>query len=453
MSEAPAVGQVRLWRTHPPVLPPPRLLAALFLSSPLWWLAGLGNFVWQAVAFFLGLALLTRGTVVVPRAFGIWLVFLIWVALSATQVDSLARFAYHASAYISMTVVFLYVFNSSEDHLPTRSIVNALALYWAIVVLGGFAGVLFPALSFHSPAERVLPHGLVANDFVHDLVHVRFAQIHTFLGHPVGRPAAPFTFTNAWGAMVALLTPFAVAALLQTRTLARRRMMAALLVVSVIPIVVSLNRGLWLSLTLGLVYAGLWAAVRAELRAVAALLAAAGVAAALLVATPLGDLVSERLANPHSNEVRRLLYEEAIERAKDSPLVGFGGPQPSVEKPTAPPVGTHSQLSFVLVSHGIPALVLFLLWFVLTFVRGARARSAVFWAHVAILIFLIQAPYYLLSTPHAFVVMIAAALIWRAAVGSGAPLVEARRHPYARRSLPGTELRDALTPEGRSSPP
>jgi polysaccharide biosynthesis protein PslJ len=271
---------------------------------------------------------------------------------------------------------------------------------------------------------------------------VRFAQVHTFLGHPVGRPSALFSFTNSWGAMVALLTPFAIAALSQAKTVLRRRTMEALLLASVVPIVVSLNRGLWLSLTLGFAYVSVRAAVRAELRAVAALLAGAGVATVLLVATPLGGLVSERLADPHSNEVRRVLYEEAIERTRDSPLVGFGGPQPSMENPNAPPVGTHSQLSFVLVSHGIPGLVLFVLWFVITFVRGARATSDVFWGHVAILIFLIQTPYYLLNTPHAFVVMIAAAMIWRDAAGSPARVGRGTGPPVRRTVDPA--VRDGL---------
>jgi polysaccharide biosynthesis protein PslJ len=390
---------------------------------------GLGSFIWQIAAFFLILALCMRSTVVVPRAFAIWLVFLMWVGLSAMNADSAPLFAYRTSVYVCMTVAFLYVFNSSEESLPSRSIVNALALYWAVVVVGGFGGVVAPGLSFHAPIERVLPGALVANDFIHDLVHVRFAQVQTFLGHPVGRPTTLFTFTNSWGAMVALLTPFAIAALSQAKTVLRRRAMEAFLVASVVPIVMSLNRGLWLSLILGLAYAGVRAAVRAELRAVAALLAGAGVVAVLLVATPLGGLVSERLANPHSNEGRLALYEEAIERANDSPLVGFGGPQPSMENPKAPPVGTHSQLSFVLVSHGIPGLVLFFLWFVITFVRGAGATSGVSWAHLAILIFLIQAPYYLLNTPHAFVVMIAAAMIWRDAAGSPA---RSSRHGPAR---------------------
>lgn len=411
------------------MLPPRRQLAVLFLSLPLWWVLGLGSFVWQFAAFFLILALCMRSTLVVPRAFGIWLLFLMWVGLSAMHADSAPLFAYRTSVYVAMTVFFLYVFNSSEEDLPSRSIVNALALYWAIVVVGGLVGVVFPGLSFHSPMERVLPRALVTNDFIHDLVHVRFAQVQTFLGHPVGRPSTLFSFTNSWGAMVALLTPFAIAALSQARTVLSRRIMEALLVASLVPIVVSLNRGLWLSLTLGLAYVGVRSAARAELRAVAALLAGAGVATVLLVATPLGGLASERLADPHSNEVRRILYEEAIERASDSPLLGFGGPQPSMEKPNAPPVGTHSQLSFVLVSHGIPGLVLFVLWFVITFVRGARVTSGVPWAHVAVLIFLIQAPYYLLNTPHAFVVMIAAAMIWRDAAGSPA---RPSRHATAR---------------------
>jgi hypothetical protein len=92
--------------------------------------------------------------------------------------------------------------------------------------------------------------------------------------------------------------------------------------------------------------------------------------------------------------------------------VGYGGPIPS-EKPTAPPVGTHSQLFFVAISYGIPAAVFFMTWFGLTFLRAGRAVSGPrFWAHVALLVFLMETPYYLLEM-HLVIAMIIAAFIWR----------------------------------------
>jgi hypothetical protein len=84
-------------------------------------------------------------------------------------------------------------------------------------------------------------------------------------------------------------------------------------------------------------------------------------------------------------------------------------------------VGTHSELFFLSISYGVPVAMLFLAWFGLTFIRGGRAASGPrFWAHVAILVFLMEAPYYLLEM-HLAVAMIIAAFIWRNIVSPEAP--------------------------------
>ena len=80
------------------------------------------------------------------------------------------------SGYLAGTVLFLYLLNTPERRLPVRSIVNALAFYWILVVIGGWAGVLFP--SAFAAQERmqvsVLGEGAVAltgsyfYDFVFD---------------------------------------------------------------------------------------------------------------------------------------------------------------------------------------------------------------------------------------------------------------------------------------------
>jgi O-antigen ligase len=394
------------------------LLIGIVATFPLLWLVGVFRFVWPVVAFFFLLALIRRGDVMFPRGFGIWLLLVVWAPLSALQVrgaDSGFILVNQLSLLFAATVVFLYVFNSSHRTLPDSAIIDALTLFWAALVVTGVITMIFPSVSYHSPFERLLPASVVAHPFVHDLVHVRFAQVQSFLGYPVGRPSPFFTFTNAWGGGVALLTPIVFAALAQTQSLLRRRVIWILLAVSVIPIVVSLNRGVWLALALAMAYAAVRFALAQRLHALAALVALVSVLAAVFFLTPLGALVSDRLASSHSNEGRAAVYREAADRARESPLIGYGGPIPAQES-NGPPVGTHSELFFLTISYGIPAAVLFLGWFGLTFVRTAREVSGPrFWAHVAILVCLMEAPYYLLEM-HLSVAMIIAAFLWRGIV-------------------------------------
>jgi O-antigen ligase len=392
------------------------LLVGIVATFPALWLLGVFRFVWPVVAFFFLLALIRQGDVSFPRGFGLWLLLIAWAPLSALHTQGSRLLLVHQlSALAAATVLFLYIFNSSHRTLPDSAIIDALTLFWAMLIVTGFIAMLFPTISFASPFERLLPGGLVAHPFIHDMVHVRFAQVQSFLGYPVGRPSPFYTFTNAWGGGVALLTPIAFAALSQTQSFLRRRILWILLAVSVIPIIVSLNRGVWLALTLAMAYAALRFALAARLNALAALVAAASVLLVLFFLTPLGSYVSDRLANPHSNESRAAVYRESAERAKESPLIGYGGPIPA-EESTGPPVGTHSELFFLTISYGIPATILFVAWLALTLIRSGRPASGPrFWAHVSILVALMTAPYYLLEM-HMSLVMIVAAFLWRGIV-------------------------------------
>jgi O-antigen ligase len=392
------------------------LLVGIVATFPALWLLGVFRFVWPVVAFFFLLALIRQGNVSFPRGFGLWLLLIAWAPLSALHVHGSRLLLLHQlSALAAATVLFLYIFNSSHRTLPDSAIIDALTLFWAMLIVTGVIAMLFPSISFHSPFERLLPGSLVAHPYIHDLVHVRFAQVQSFLGYPVGRPSPFYTFTNAWGGGVALLTPIAFAALSQTQSFVRRRILWTLLAVSVIPIIVSLNRGVWLALTLAMAYAALRFALAQRLNALAALVAAASVLLVLFFLTPLGTYVSDRLANPHSNESRAEVYRESAERAKESPLIGYGGPIPAQES-TRPPVGTHSELFFLTISYGIPAALLFVAWLALTLIRSGREASGPrFWAHVAMLVALMTAPYYLLEM-HMSLVMIIAAYLWRGIV-------------------------------------
>ena len=156
---------------------------------------------------------------------------------------------------MSATLLFLWVFNSPRDALPDARIVKVMATFWAAVIVGGFVGVLMPNFSFSTPVQAVLPGMLLKDPTVYNFVHPGLADVMHFLG--CGRATQTlFAFTNQWGACAAVLTPFALAALSQLRRGAARRLLGVLLLLSIVPIVVSLNRGLWLALGLGLVYAG-----------------------------------------------------------------------------------------------------------------------------------------------------------------------------------------------------
>ena len=396
-------------------LPRPNVLQVIVLAFVSGWFFGLAPLVWPATGFVLLLTFLLRRHVEMPRGFGLWLLFLLWVPLSIVQVpdlDSSVVFAHRYLGLLAATAIFLFVFTVPRSRLPDRAVVDALALFWALVVLAGLLAVVLPEISYHTPAEALLPASIGGNPYVHGALHARFADIQTLLGFPLGRPSILFTATNAWGAMVALLVPFAFASLQSARSAAHRRALQVTLVLSVIPVVISLNRGTWIAIGAAGAYVAIRMALRADLRAVAAFAAFVAVTALLVTQTPLYELVQGRIDNPQSNESRQTLYEEALSQVERSPLYGWGGPSPSERNVDGPPVGTHSHILFLAYSHGIPALLLAFGWLGMTFVRSLRATGPAFWAHVTLLVFFVVSPYYLLEA-HLPVVMIAAALVWR----------------------------------------
>jgi O-antigen ligase len=401
-------------RTFPAQAP----LYLLVLGFPIWWALGAAYFVWPLLTLPLLLSLLVRGNVRVPPRFGLWLLFLAWVFLSALEVNrtlSLLLLLYRASIYLSATVLFLYVFNAPRARLPDRTIVTMLALFWLEVVVGGFLGVLFPRVSFSTPVEHLLPASVLQDETARAFVHPAFAEVMTFLGYPVGRPKVLFAYSNQWGAALAVLTPFALAAIsmLPRRPLAR--VLRVLLVLSIIPIVVSINRGLWLALGVGLAYAVLRLA-RRDMRALAFGLAGAALVVSLVFATPLGGLAHDRLTSTNnSNTTRLTVYQETIDQVKASPLLGYGSPHGQIDRHQEAHVGTQGQLFMVLYSHGVPGLVFFASWLGYALVRSGRGRGspARFWAHVALLILLVEMPYYNYMPTTLHLIMVGAALAWR----------------------------------------
>jgi hypothetical protein len=351
-------------------------------------------------------------------------------------------FAYRESIYLSAAVIFLYVFNTDRDALPARTVFFLLSIFWLVVVAGGFLGLAFPHVSFEGPVARLIPEGLLSNQFVSEMVHPAFAQEQDFLGYVTPRPSAPFVYTNDWGGCVALMVPLMIAAWSSGIGRRLRGVIAVSLAVAIIPVALSLNRGLWLSLAVGFIYAAVRMAIRGRERPLLWIIVIFGLIAGAVLLSPLRHVVDDRLATPHSNSRRLSLTEEALAGVSESPIIGFGAPRPSEWNPNAPSVGTQGVIWLVLFSHGIPGTLLFIGWFGYGFWALRRARDPIgFWVHVMLLVFMLQWFVYDLPPATLAIAMIGMALAardgqWRAGgVHAGrSPTREAFAEPAAVRA-------------------
>lgn len=394
-------------------------LYALFVAFPLWWVLGLGAFIWPVLATPMAFSLIARERIRFPRGFGLYLLFMLWMMASSLEIsgpDRMIGFIFRSMLYASAGITCLYVYNAPKRLLPTNSVVKLMASFWVIVVAGGMLGIMNPTLEFTTLAERLVPQRLLANDYVYTLVHPTTAQIQTFLGYNVPRPRAPFVYTNDWGGTFALLVPFVFAAWAQVRSLARRSLVRLLAIISLLPVVFSLNRVLWLCLIVAVVYGSTRFALRGRKGGIQGALAFVAVFVMVFTFGPTRQLIDDRLATPHSNRGRAILYQEAAESVGESPLLGYGAPRPSQANPNLPSVGTQGQFWLVLFSHGIPGALLFVSFFAFACWRSGRARTpAALWCHVVVLLALVQMPFYGLLSAQLHVVMIAIALAAREA--------------------------------------
>jgi polysaccharide biosynthesis protein PslJ len=392
-------------------------LLGLLVLFPLWWVLGLSAVIWVLAAIPMLAWLLAHQGLRAPKGLGLWIAFLFWMLLSSTQLDEARRwyaFSYRALLYLSMTVMFLYVYNLPRAAMPARKAVLALTVFWAVVIGFGFLALAIPNLRLATPAAQLLPAGIAANPFVQDLFTARLAQVQDFVGYALPRPAAPFTYTNEWGGAVGLLTPMALAGLGMLRSYLLRNVVRLLLVASLVPIVISSNRGLWVGLGIGLVYAALRVALRGNARALLAIVGFLGVVAAAVTLTPLERYVNDRLANPHSNERRESLGAQAVQGSLESPVFGHGGPRPSQETPNAPEIGTHGHVYLVLFSQGIPGLAFFFGWWLWALLVSSRGTTGPpLWAHVLLVVGALEFFYYDMMPTQLHLMMVVAALAWR----------------------------------------
>ncbi|SCL33736.1 O-antigen ligase [Micromonospora nigra] len=382
--------------------PPPRLplwpLVLMFGLVPLWWLAGAFYLGWPLLGALLFALLVVRGRVPLPPAAGIWLLFLAVVMVSATQLGSAASlltFALRLAFYLTAIVVGVYVWTVARERPDQVTVLLPLCAFWLGLVVLGWLGVLVPRFALTTPVEVLLPGGVANTPFIRDMVHLTTAEYSERSLNPIYRPAAPFAYTNNYGSAYAMTLPCVVAFTMLRRSGPLRLALLVSLPLSLPPAFLTLNRAMFLSLGAGLAVLGVRAALRGNVRVAASIVGVVVLGGLATLFIPITELIGNRVESSDTNTDRLSLYAEVLRRVQDSPWLGYGAPV-NVDTVTAQaPIGTQGQLWMVLFSHGVPALLCFLGWFVAAAFVCARATSAAGqWLSVVPVICLVQIPFY-----------------------------------------------------------
>lgn len=435
-------AQRRSWSARHPGWP----VTALLAGYPLWWALGLADYIFVLLAVPMTVRMYAwrarQGRAIrLPPGFGLWLLFLVAMLagaamLSLSAPDTLRgplshralSFASRAADYGAVTVLLLFAGNLSEHEFPRRRLAWLLGLLAIYTTVGGVAGMIAPGFQFKSPALLLLPHSLQNTPAIQASMQPGLAQMQDVLGIVSGRPKAPFDYTNTWGNCLSILLPWLLVGWWVYGKRRQRLVAAVVLVIAVLPVVYSLDRGVWIGLAFAACYLAVRMAARGKLALLGAICAGFALVGVLLLATPLQDIISARLAHGHSNAGRASLSSAALKAAVSSPVIGYGdtrqqrgGPRSITVGPTTscpqcgqPMVGSNGQLWLLLVSTGFAGTALYLGFFGVAAFRYARDATPYGLAGLLVILlsFIYMFTYVAVVAPLAFT-MLAYALLWR----------------------------------------
>jgi hypothetical protein len=416
-------------------------LPALIVLYPVWWAMGLMELIFPLLAIPMALQLSRRRPIRLPPGFLLWALFLIWVLVGALLLGVTPQGTLPGSAggrligysvklveFVSMTVILLYLGNLREHELPRLRTVRMLGVFFLVAVAGGWLGTLAPYFQFASPLELVLPAGVRSNLYVQSLVHPAAAQVQDVLGYDAPRPKAPFDYTNSWGNNVVVLGIWFLVGWWVYGGTARRVVAGVCVCLAAVPLVYSLNRGVWMGAAVAVAYVALRMALRGRpgvlLGAVAATLLAVGV----VLASPLSHVIESRLENPRSNDIRASLNQQAVKVALTSPVLGYGSTRTALGSPQSIAIGRTSscqrcgnaaigstgQFWQSLISYGYVGTGLYFGFFVFALWHYRRDGTAIgIAASVVLVLTLFFSLFYnVLASPLALT-MISIGLLWR----------------------------------------
>jgi hypothetical protein len=412
-------------------------LALLFVGYPLWWLLGVVQPAVLAACVAMLARMLRERELTLPRGSRWWALWLVWVAAGALvlQVDVPGAVPGGSSTryltwgvrllwFLEATVVLLYV---ARRRISPERVVRLLGWMFVTVVVCGVVGTLVPTLRLTSLMDIVLPAGLVQQPFLSSLVHPLVAEKHVYLGVVQYRPSGPFPYSNAWGLNYACFLPFFVVGWLRGAGGWRRGVALVVLASSIIPVVYSGNRGLWV--VLGVLGALVLVKQAAAGRTRPLLWALVGTAAGavVVVTTPLYDALTARLSGHTSNLGRASLTTLTVDAvSQGSPVIGLGttrpvqgsfysiagGSTPSCPLCTPPALGTQGFLWLMLFGTGFVGCAIALAFWGGRLLRHLRTRSPIGIASLCVLVtFVLTLPIYDWTITSGIAAMTAVALL------------------------------------------
>ena len=317
-------------------------ITVMLVGWPVWWFLGLVTYAPALLAIPMAWKLYrwrATGTRAIrtPPGFGLWLLFLVVMLLGITTIELTApgtlaspvsnrviSWALRSLSFFGATAVLLYAGNLTEKELPRRRLAWLLGIVGVYTVAGGILGTVLPRVQFKSPLAYLVPgsfqaaHGNLAS------LYPSFAQVQNLLGYAHGRPDAPFSYTNMWGNCLAILLPWLLVAGWSYGTRRQRWFTLAVFVLAFIPVVSSLDRGLWVGLGFTILYLAVRFAARGKLAMLGLVGGVIVLAAVVILVTPVQSLISQRLSHGTSNNGRTSGSLLAVDLGLASPVVGWG---------------------------------------------------------------------------------------------------------------------------------
>jgi hypothetical protein len=423
-------------------------ITALLVGYPIWWGLGLADFIWVLLIPPMVLQMvswhLSGRRIRVPPGFGLWLLFLIIVVVGIATIGLTApgtiaspvshrvlAYANRTADYGGITVLLLYAGNLTESELSRRRLAWMLGLVGVYTVAGGLAGMVYPHLTFSSPLLHLLPKSVRGNPFIQASMEPGLSQVQNVLGSPGGRPKAPFDYTNIWGDCLTILLPYLFIGWWDNRDKRKQLIVLGVVLAAIAPLLYSLNRGAWIAVAFSVGYLAIRFALRGRRALLGGLCAVIAIVGLLVVATPLKSVITGRLHNGKSNNLRANLNSLAIKDGLTSPFIGYGdtrqeqgsprsiaiGPSPKCPVCGQLEVGSTGQLWLLLVCDGFLGTALFLGFFCygVWYYRRDRSPEALLGVLVILLSFIYMFTYDAVSAPLGFT-MLAYALMWKGSI-------------------------------------
>jgi len=375
-----------------------------------------------------------------PPGFSLWLLFLICMLAGAATLgltapgtiasplgNRIISFGDRGASYLAVTVLLVFAGNLTEFEMPRRRLAWLLGLVGIYAIIGGFAGIVMPRFQFTSPLALVMPKSFQHNTLVQSMLHPGLSQVQGVLGEAEGRPKAPFDYTDSWGESLTILLPWLLVAWSATRRQWRKALVVTAL--ALVPLIYSLDRGVWIGMAVSVCYLALRFAARGRLGLLTVIGSGVAVVGILILVSPLHSLISGRISSQqNSNTIRASLNTLAVRDGLASPLIGYGDERhqqgsaasiavgPTANCPTCgeAEAGSTGQFWLLLVCDGLLGTVLYFSFFAYGLWHYRRDMTPYGLAGVLVLLlsFVYMFTYEAVVAPLAFT-MLAYALLWR----------------------------------------